>query len=139
MCPYGRQTIFIFINMLMFACMHVCMNICVYVCLNICMFYCSSSHSDFHFFISHVMYRWLSVMTSLRETALDFGIGETTLSNSITEVCEALVTSCGGLIYLPTTTKEWQVTAGEFVVLFSMPNTVSAIDGSHIPIVRLEP
>ena len=100
---------------------------------------CSSSHSDFHSFFLHVMYRWLSVKTSLRETALDFGIGETTLSNSITEVCEALVASCGGLIYLPRTAKEWQVVAGEFAVLFSMPNTVGAIDGSHIPIVRPAP
>ena len=139
MCPYGRQTIFIYINMLMFACMHVCMNICVYVCLNVCMFYCSSSHSDFHSFISQFMYMWLSVMTSLCETALDFGIGETKLSNTITEVCKAFVTSCGGLIYLPTTAKEWQVVAGEFAVLFPMPNTVGAIDGSHIPIVRPEP
>ena len=78
-------------------------------------------------------------MTSLRETALDFGIGETTLSYSITEVCEAFFTSCGGLIYLPTTAKEWQVVAGEFAVLFSRPNMVGAIDGSHIPIVRPEP
>ena len=112
----------------------------MYACIHVYM--CITNHQpdyDLHTSFLFVMNRWLSVMTSLRETARDFGIEETTLSNSIVEVCEALVSSCRGLIYLPTTEKEWQVVAGEFAILFSMPNTVGAIDGSHIPIVRPPP
>lgn len=78
-------------------------------------------------------------MTSMRETALDFGIGETTLSNTTSEVCEALIQSCRSLLYLPPTENEWRVVAGEFATLFGMPNTVGAVDGSHIPVEKPAP
>ena len=73
-------------------------------------------------------------MGGLRECAKNFGMGTTTLGETITEVCKAIIAKLGHVIKLPEASEEWAVVAGEFAGLFGMPNTVGAVDGSHIPI-----
>ena len=72
---------------------------------------------------------------SLRMTSNAFGVGLSTASKSIRQVCHATVTVLGPrLIKFPTTAEGLEELIQRFESKFGFPMVVGCIDGAHIPI-----
>ena len=78
---------------------------------------------------------YLSDEGRFRKVANAFGVGKSTVSETIRNVCKILLSECGPkYIKLPSTIEEIEVLMGEFCKEHDFPQCIGAIDGTHIPI-----
>lgn len=78
-------------------------------------------------------FRYLATGESFRSIAFNFRVGETTVSNIVAEVCEALWEKLSP-IYMPPVleTSDWELVAANFEQRWNFPHCLGSIDGKHI-------
>ncbi|XP_066910825.1 putative nuclease HARBI1 [Clytia hemisphaerica] len=82
-----------------------------------------------------VTLRFLATGESQQSLSFSYRIGRTTVSNIISEVCQAIY-ECLKNDYLrqPETSEEWKEIANQFQEQWNFPHVIAAIDGKHIRI-----
>ena len=70
-------------------------------------------------------------------TANTFGIHQTTVSQTVFDICDAITRKLGPhFLYMPRTEDEVKQKATCMEMKFGMPQALGSIDGTHIPIIR---
>lgn len=70
----------------------------------------------------------------MKEVSALFGIGLSTLSITIREVCAAIISTLSSSIAHPSSPYDWQTVVAEFGSFSGTPNIAGAIDCTHIAI-----
>ena len=79
--------------------------------------------------------RFLATQILQRSLTFAFRIGKTTVSNILTEICEAIYNSLKDTyLRAPSFTNEWLHISRQFKETWDFPCTIWAIDGKHIGI-----
>lgn len=78
--------------------------------------------------------RYLASGDSMKSLSYAFRVAHNTISNIISETCEAIWNCLKDSVFLKDNEESWKSVAKEFQRLWDFPNCIGAIDGKHVQI-----
>ena len=78
--------------------------------------------------------RFLATGESQQSLSFSFRMGKTTVSNIVSETCDAIYSVLSPQYLSPPSKDGWLIIAQEFEEVWNLPNVIGALDGKHIRI-----